>query len=157
MPPSAAALWWAYLAQPSAPADAEGRLYGVMKVGGCTASTDAGARLILREIKTATSSLEAEFVGAKRSPRAGDLSIVLDGGDCAVCIVGTTEADHRCFDSINAAFARDCGEWDRTPATWRRECGRDYARLGRDLGIVRSRDVVLICKRFRVAFVAPET
>lgn len=155
LPVDAADLWARFLASPVASADAAARLYGTMRVGDTAASADQGARLIREGVKTATSSLAAEYAGETRPPRAGDLTIVLDGGDRAVCIVETTEARHRPFSEVDADFARDYGEWDGTLATWQRECGGYCAALCRDLGAAWSAETILVCERFRVVFPAP--
>lgn len=155
LPASAAALWRAFLHASGTPADASGRLYDVMRVGDTAASADAGARLILAGVKTATSSLPGEYGAGRDPPAAGSFSIVLDGRDRAVCIIETLGVEPRPFREIDAAFARDYGEWDRTLATWRRECGAYYATLAGRLGLLWSQDTPLLCERFRLVFAAP--
>lgn len=151
LPDAATPVWRAWLAA-GAPADAPARLYDVMRIGGTPVSADEGARLILAGTKTATSSLLAEYGTGSRPPEPGHLSILLDGAGRGVAIVETFEVVRRSFAEVDAGFARDYGEWDRTLATWQRECGAYYAALSRDLGVPWSPGTELICERFRVVF-----
>ena len=152
LPPDAARFWARFLASPAAAEDAPTRLYGTMQVGNTAASANNGAKLILEGIKTATSSLAAEYSGAINPPRSGDLTVVLDGRDRAVCIVETTEAVHRPFAEADDRLAWDYGEWDRTLATWRRECRAFYTAEASALGITWSDNMPLVFERFRVVF-----
>jgi uncharacterized protein YhfF len=97
--------------------------------------------LVTRGIKTATCSTEDEPNTSTPSERW----IVRDGRGAPRCVIETTEVTYRRFGDVDAAFARDEGEGDRSLAYWR-SAHRDYfGRLGKF-----SEDMMLMCERFRL-------
>lgn len=78
-------------------------------------------------------------------PEVGQMWIVLDGGKRPVCVIETLELTTRRFDEIDAEFAFEEGEDDRTLASWRQAHEAYFRRLG-----VFSPDMTLICERFRL-------
>ena len=74
--PDQAAFWAAFLASPAAPPDADARFHSVFAIG---SGSDAGATLILSGVKTATSSLPAEFQDIAPPP-PGSLSLLTGAG-----------------------------------------------------------------------------
>lgn len=129
------------------------RLYEPFAVGRTPAAADEGARLYLAGIKTATSSLVWEYEAlGKPLPFPGALSALLDGAGEPVAMVETTEVAVRAFDDIDEDFARDYGEWDRTLASWRRECWPYYDARCRQLGRTAAGDMPLLCERMRVVY-----
>jgi uncharacterized protein YhfF len=101
------------------------RFFLAMRIGDTPASGDAGAELILRGIKTATSSPFSDYPDG-RIPFAGALSVLLDGRDRPVGIVETTGVDIVRFRDVTAAMAQAYGEGERTLGWWRREIGGWY-------------------------------
>jgi uncharacterized protein YhfF len=97
--------------------------------------------LVMKGIKTATCSTEDE----PNTSAPGEQWIVLDGRGKPRCVIETTEVSYRKFNEMDAAFAHDEGEGDRSLAYWR-NAHRDYfGRLGRF-----SEDMTLMCERFRL-------
>lgn len=78
-------------------------------------------------------------------PELGQHSLVLDGSSRPVCVIETIELTSRRFDEIDAGFAFEEGEGDRTLASWREGHERYFRRLG-----VFAPDMPLICERFRL-------
>lgn len=78
-------------------------------------------------------------------PELGSLSIVLDGAGRPCCVIETTELTERRFDQIDADFAFEEGEGDRSLASWRAGHERYFRRLG-----VFAPDMPLLCERFRL-------
>ena len=153
MYPKAEALWHAYLQTLPDAAEATQRFYEVFHIGNTPNSADAGADLILRGIKTTTSSLLWEYDATnKPRPYEGALNIVEDGRGAPVCIVETVMVEIRPFSEIDAQFAYDYGEWDRTLATWYEGCWSYYSAEARALGREPSPDMPLVCERFRVVY-----
>ena len=149
-------LWAAFLSRPGVPVDAETRFYDIFQVGDEKADADEGADLILTGVKTATSSLQWEYdATGKPPPRVGAFSIVANGSAEPVCVVETTWLEVLPFSQIDADFARDYGEWDGTLATWRKECWAYYSAQCKALNRIPSRDMPLLCERFRVVFPEP--
>src|SRR4029079_15517117 len=105
------------------------RWYEVFRIGDGIDDANEGAALIAQGLKTATSSLLWAYEAAgKALPEAGHLSIVADGAGTPVCVVETTAVAIRAFAEIDAAFAFDYGEWDRTLETWKDRCWAINAR-----------------------------
>jgi uncharacterized protein YhfF len=74
----------------------------------------------------------------------GERWIVLDGRE-PHCVIETTEVTYRRFNEVDASFARDEGEGDRSLAYWRDAHRAYFGRLGRS-----SEDMKLTCERFRL-------
>ena len=97
--------------------------------------------LVLKGVKTATCSTEDE----PNTSTQGERWIVLDGRGMPRCVIETTEVTYRRYNEVDAAFAHDEGEGDRSLAYWRK-AHRDY--FGRQGKF--SEDVMLMCERFRL-------
>jgi uncharacterized protein YhfF len=125
--------------------------------GDSTALADELAELVQVGRKRATASLPAEFTsGGLPLPAAGDVSIVTRADGTPVAIIELTEVRSIRFDQVDAAFAADEGEGDRTLGWWhaahRGYFGRVCARLG---GSFDERTPV-ICQRFRLVWTGRE-
>ena len=70
---------------------------------------------------------------------------MLDGRGEPRCVIESTEVSYRRFDQVDAAFARDEGEGDRSLAHWRDAHRRYFGRLGKF-----HDDMMLMCERFRL-------
>jgi uncharacterized protein YhfF len=69
--------------------------------------------------KRATASLVSDYCDGEPFPRAGDLSVILDGSGEPVCVIRTTQVEVRRFGDVDADFAWTEGEGDRTLEDWR--------------------------------------
>jgi uncharacterized protein YhfF len=97
--------------------------------------------LVLKGVKTATCSTEDE----PNTSTPGERWIVLDGRGEPRCVIETTEVTFRRYNEVDAAFAHDEGEGDRSLAYWRDAHRRYFTRLGKF-----SDDMMLMCERFRL-------
>ena len=97
--------------------------------------------LVLAGVKTATCSTADE----PNTSTPGERWIVLDGRGTPRCVIESTEVTYRRFGEVDAAFAHDEGEGDRSLAYWR-QAHRDY--FGRQGKF--SEDMMLMCERFRL-------
>jgi uncharacterized protein YhfF len=71
--------------------------------------------------KRATTSLVDDFEkDGEPLPAPGDHSVILDGGGRPICIIRTSSVEIRPFGEVDAAFAWDEGEGDRSLDFWRR-------------------------------------
>lgn len=107
--------------------------------------------LVLAGLKTATCSTEDE----PNTSTPGECWVVLDGRGEPRCVIETIEVTYRRFDEVDAAFAYEEGEGDRSLAHWRSAHRTYFGRLGRF-----SEDMMLMCERFRLVEVfgeLPET
>ncbi len=116
---------------------------------------DEIARLVTDGRKTATGSLKWVYDAEGRPvPKAGDLSIVVDGKKRPVCMIETTDVRIIPFNAVDEQFAWEGGEGDRTLESWRRmywayiktECTRIKRRPGPT--------TPMVCERFRVIYKA---
>ena len=104
--------------------------------------------LVLKGIKTATCSTEDE----PNTSTPGECWIVLDGRGTPRCVIESTEISYRRYGDVDAAFAHDEGEGDRSLAYWRDAHRRYFGRLGKF-----SEDMTLMCERFRLVEIFSET
>jgi uncharacterized protein YhfF len=109
--------------------------------GDSPALADELLGLVIKGIKTATCSTEDE----PNMSTAGERWIVLDGKGEPHCVIETTEVVFRRFGEVDAAFAYEEGEGDRSLAYWRGAHQRYFGRMGRF-----SSDMMLMCERFRL-------
>jgi uncharacterized protein YhfF len=109
--------------------------------GDSPALADQLLDLVLKGVKTATCSTEDE----PNTSKPGERWIVLDGRGEPRCVIESTEVSYCRYSEVDAAFAHDEGEGDRSLAYWREAHRRYFARLGRF-----SEDMMLMCERFRL-------
>jgi uncharacterized protein YhfF len=102
--------------------------------------------LVIRGVKTATCSTADQA----STPRAR--WIVRDGRGLPRCVIETTEVTYRRFGDVDAAFAYEEGEGDRSLAYWRQAHRNYFGRLGKF-----SEDMMLMCERFRLVEVFAES
>ena len=97
--------------------------------------------LVIRGLKTATCSTEDE----PNTSTPGERWIVLDGRGEPRCVIETTEVTYRRFDEVEAGFAHEEGEGDRSLDYWRSAHRNYFGRQGRF-----REDMMLMCERFRL-------
>ena len=97
--------------------------------------------LVLMGVKTATCSTEDE----PNTSAPGERWVVLDGHGRPRCVIETTEVTYRRFGEVDAAFAYEEGEGDRSLACWREAHRSYFGRQGKF-----SEDMMLMCERFRL-------
>ncbi|MVM35059.1 ASCH domain-containing protein [Spirosoma sp. HMF4905] len=102
---------------------------------------DELAALVVQGIKTGTSWLVSEgqqtFVGQQH--------VVLNGAGRPVAVIETTELRQLPYNEVDAAFAYDSGEEDRSLANWRLGYQRFYERQGKF-----AIDMLMYCERFKL-------
>ena len=109
--------------------------------GDTAALADELLELVIQGVKTATCSTEDE----PNTSAAGERWIVLDGRGTPRCVIESTEVSYRRYNEVDAAFAHDEGEGDRSLDHWREAHRRYFGRMGRF-----SEDMMLMCERFRL-------
>jgi uncharacterized protein YhfF len=97
--------------------------------------------LVVKGVKTATCSTEDE----PNTSTPGERWVVLDGSGTPRCVIETVEVSYRRYNEVDAAFAHDEGEGDRSLDYWRDAHRRYFGRLGKF-----SEDMMLMCERFRL-------
>jgi uncharacterized protein YhfF len=83
-------------------------------------------------------------------PEVGQKTIVLDGNDDPLCTIETTEVEVRPYNEVDARFAYEEGEGDRSLEYWRQAHWRFFSRTLPNMGKEPTPDMPLVCERFRV-------
>ena len=109
--------------------------------GDSSALADELLELVVKGVKTATCSTEDE----PNTSTPAERWVVLDGRGEPRCVIETVEITYRRFNDVDATFAYDEGEGDRSLAYWRNAHRNYFGRLGRF-----SEDMMLMCERFRL-------
>ncbi len=144
--------WQSYLATTLNASSSNGN-HEVHQFGDSAALADELGSLILKEVKMAACSTvwkwEAE---GSEPPKIGSKTIVLDGSDRPLCIIETTEVTLRAFNEVDAQFAYEEGEDDRSLESWREEHWRYFSRGLPQIGKQPTPQMLLVCERFRVVY-----
>ena len=115
------------------------------------AMADELGGLIAKGTKTATCSALAEWeADGEALPQVGDLTMVLSGSGEPLCIIEVTEVRFRRFKEVDADFAREEGEGDRSLDHWREVHRHFFSRSLARIGLNFEEDVMLVCERFRL-------
>jgi len=113
--------------------------------------------LVLTGPKRATAGLVVEFEHrGDRLPVVGTLSVVLDGAGAPRCVLRTADVRVAPLRDVDAEFARDEGEGDRTLAWWRaaheRYFGRTLPAIGIEIDDVDLWALDCVFERFEIAW-----
>ena len=146
------ALWQSYLE--TLPQTERHRTYfEACQFGAGRSMADQLAHLVLDGIKTATSDLLWHLEWrSKPLWSVGDEHILLDGSWRPVCVFRTTELETKRFCDVDAAFAHDYGEGDRTLGWWRDHIFDWYANQCHEIGREPTQEMPLLCERFEVVY-----
>lgn len=129
------------------------RPYIAEPIGDSPGLADELGALIMAGKKTATcSALWAYEVENEAIPAAGDVWIVLDGRNKPLCIVETIEVTIRAFNQVDARFAWEEGEGDRSLVYWRAAHTDFFTRTLPHIGRELDETMPLVCERFRVIY-----
>jgi uncharacterized protein YhfF len=144
--------WQAYLATLPNPTSSVGT-YDASQFGDNSDLADKLGNLILKGVKTATCSALCEWE-AERSelPKMGSKTIVLDSNDSPLCIIETIEVVIRAFNEVDAKFAYEEGEDDRSLESWRKEHWNYFSRVLPKIAKKPAPEMLLVCERFRVVY-----
>ena len=109
--------------------------------------------LIVDGTKTATCSALWEYEAEGSAlPEVGSKTVVLDGNGDPLCIMETTEVEVHPYNEVDARFAYEEGEGDRTLEYWRDAHWRFFSRTLPEIGKEPTTDMPLVCERFRVIY-----
>ena len=103
-------------------------------------------------VKTATTSALWAYEPDESLPQVGELSVVLDGDEKPLCIIETTEVRTVTFIEVDASFAFDEGEGDRSLEYWRRAHERFFTRTLPEMGKTFSETMPVVCERFKKVY-----
>ena len=129
------------------------RGYQAEKWGDSREMADDLGGLIAAGIKTAACSSVWEWEAEGRPvPEIGSITIVLDWGGDPLCIMETMEVEIKAYRQVDARFAFDEGEGDRSLKYWREAHWRFFSRALAAIGKQPAEDMALVCERFRVIY-----
>ncbi len=121
----------------------------VFAFGNTLEMADTLGALVAGRLKTATTSALEAYEPGEPLPRVGELSVVLDGSGEPLCVVETTEVRVLRFAEVDAAFAFDEGEGDRSLAYWQKAHERFF---GETLPGPFDEKLQVVCERFRLVW-----
>ena len=151
IPANAQSIWSAY-ASASGGID-ESRFYEAFSFGDSDAMADDLGQLVLKGTKRATAgSVWSYESSGKALPKPGDLSIVMDSKQKALCIIETIQVDVMPFDQVSAEFAATEGEGDGSLAYWRSAHLAYFTRECERSGKAFSTSMAIACEQFKVVY-----
>jgi uncharacterized protein YhfF len=155
--PAIKTFWQAYLdslppgAQPPSPT------YEAWYFGDNERMANELGHLVKSGVKTATCSMLWEYEAEQEPiPQVGDLSIIIDWAGQPLCLIETIEVEIKPFNEVDAQFAYDEGEGDRSLVYWRQAHQSFFARVCRAINRELPEDMPVVCERFHVV-VRPES
>lgn len=114
---------------------------------------DALAELVLRGIKTGTSSAYPLYeVDNEPLPEASGYSVILNSKDEAVCIIENTKVYVVPFCEVTADHAFKEGEGDKSLAYWRKVHEAFFTECMEEAGLVFDENMKVVCEEFRVVY-----
>jgi uncharacterized protein YhfF len=154
MSESAEALWAAFVASASPfAASAADATYTAWQFGYGVEQGDRLLECVLSGPKRATAgALWAYEAEGEAVPVVGDFSVLLDGHGVARCIIRTTSVAVVPFDEVDAAFAYDEGEGDRSLEYWRDVHWEYFTRELASLGRAATPAMPVVCERFEIVY-----
>jgi uncharacterized protein YhfF len=121
--------------------------------GGEGELADELAALVLAGKKRATASLPVEYTALGEAlPKAGDMSIILNGTGDPVAIIERTSVDLVEFHAVDAKFAAHEGEGDGSLAYWRQAHTWYFSQVCEKLGGKLEDKTLVLCQRFKVVW-----
>jgi uncharacterized protein YhfF len=147
------AYWRSYLETLPSDSPVRGEQYVAEGWGDSPRMADELGALISDGTKTATCSALWEYEAeGEPLPRVGLKTIVLDGKGHPLCIVETTKVEVRPYEEVDARFAYEEGEGDRSLDYWQDAHWRFFSRTLSNIGREPRTDMPLVCERFRVIY-----
>ena len=110
------------------------------------------AELVLSGKKKATASLMENEADSGAGGIVGGYSVVTDFDGNPQCVIQTTEVRRLPFRKVDAQFAFDEGEGDRTLEYWRAAHRKFFIECCRELEIEFDESRLISCKRFELLF-----
>ena len=106
--------------------------------------------LVQKGTKTATAGLAWEWEAEGGPPPVGYREVVIDWEGRPLAVILLTEVQILPFEEVDADFARDEGEGDRSLDGWRKAHWSYFSRQCERLGRTPSTQMPVVCMRFRV-------
>lgn len=144
------AFFEAFRAEAGLPA---GTGYAVSAFGDSARMADELAELVLHGPKRATAALVRDFHDdGEPLPRVGDHVVVVDGAGKPLLVWRTTDVEIKPLREVDAAFAWDEGEGDRTREDWLRLHRAYFTREAARAGFTFDEGMETVFERFVVVW-----
>ncbi|NLK27250.1 MAG: ASCH domain-containing protein [Clostridiales bacterium] len=129
------------------------RTYNAWSFGDDPKTANILASLVAKGIKTATASAyqlyEIENIPL---PQKGDLNIILDSDNNAVCIIETRKVYTCPFLDVSEEHAYKEGEGDRSLSYWRKVHKEFFTRELKTYELDFNESMLVVCEEFKVVF-----
>lgn len=110
-------------------------------------------QLVIAGKKLATASLAAvNKIKPAEAPIPGGYSVVTDFLGTPMCVIQTTEIRHLSFEKVDAQFASDEGEGDRTLEYWQDLHRNYFVSEAAGLGLGFDERSLVCCERFKLVY-----
>ena len=130
-----------------------GEDYDVVAFGNTSERASELAALVVAGTKRATASLRRDYgEGRLKLPAVGDYVVVVDGVGTPQCIWRTTEITVKPLNAVDARFAWDEGEGDRSLAWWLKAHRSYFAAEAAREGFVMHDAIETVFERFLVVW-----
>jgi uncharacterized protein YhfF len=147
------AYWQRFLASLPVDSPYHQRSYDACKWGDHREMAEELGALIAAGTKTASCSCLWEWEAeGDPVPEAGEVTIVLNWEGAPLCIIETVEVEIKPYNQVDAPFAYEEGEGDRSIQYWREAHWCFFLRTLAAIGREPSEDMPLVCERFRVIY-----
>lgn len=114
---------------------------------------DALAQLVADGIKTATASgYDFYKMDDEPLPNVGDLSVILNEAEEAVCVIKETKLYHTRFCEVTKEHAYKEGEGDRSLEYWRNVHKDFFEEEAQEYGISFDDNFNVLCEEFEVVY-----
>ncbi|WP_053057695.1 ASCH domain-containing protein [Rubrobacter aplysinae] len=145
------AFWQEYLNILPPDSTVRSESYDAESFGDSPEMADEIGALVANGTKTATCSALWEWESEDEPlPEPGTKCVILDGRDEPLCVIETTEVEIRPYSEVDARFAYEEGEGDRSLQYWRDEHWRFFTRSLAEIGEEPTPEMPLVCERFQI-------
>jgi len=90
-------------------------------------------------------------------PAVGQMNVVTSFDGDPKCVIRITEVRELPFDKVDAGFAYDEGEGDRTIEYWRDAHWKFFSRYCESVGLTPAPNMAVVCQRFEMLYPLEKT
>jgi uncharacterized protein YhfF len=116
-------------------------------------NADTCAELVIKGEKRATTGLLWGYEHEREPlPEVGQLTVITNWEKVPQCIIETTSVMIKPFKEVDAEYAFEEGEGDKSLEFWRKEHLKYYSAECEDLGVKPSQDMPVVLERFKLVY-----
>lgn len=126
---------------------------GEYKAWAFSGDADSLADMVVRGVKTATSSAHPLYAAKKESlPRVGEYNIILNSKNHAICVTQTTKVYVLPFNKMTEEHAELEGESDKSLKYWTKAHKEVFTKELEKSGLTFREDMRVVCEQFKVVY-----